>query len=136
MPSGSVCCSTAKPPSATIGGCGHGCATPGCVTRLRSKTSITVPPAGSTVVCVLTHDAKFDVPATGTIPFWLRDHIALDYRGSIVHLAPATTYEIELTLTGTVMGSGSLTKSGPGNVQLQAQYDQENPAALRRLAPS
>ena len=24
------------------------------------------------------------VPATGTIPFWLRNHIALDYRGSIV----------------------------------------------------
>ena len=48
---GSPSCSIAKPPSATIGGCGHGCATPGCVTRLRSKTSITVPPAGSTVRC-------------------------------------------------------------------------------------
>ncbi len=27
------------------------CATPGCITRLRSKTSITVPPAGSTGRC-------------------------------------------------------------------------------------
>ena len=34
-----------------VGGCGHGCAAPGCVTRRRSKTSITVPPAGSTVRC-------------------------------------------------------------------------------------
>jgi hypothetical protein len=36
----------AKPPSATIGGCGHGCDTPGCATRQRSKTSIIAPPRG------------------------------------------------------------------------------------------
>ena len=29
------------------------------------------------------------------------DEDLTDYRGSIVHLAPATTYEIELTLAGT-----------------------------------
>ena len=29
------------------------------------------------------------------------DEDLADYRGSIVHLAPATTYEIELTLAGT-----------------------------------
>ena len=47
MPNGSASCSTAKQPSAMIGGCGQGCATPGCATRRRSKTSITVPPAAS-----------------------------------------------------------------------------------------
>ena len=29
------------------------------------------------------------------------DHDLTDYRGSIVHLTPATTYEVELTLAGT-----------------------------------
>jgi len=33
------------------GACGHDCATPGCVTRRRSKTSIIVPPAASTERC-------------------------------------------------------------------------------------
>src|SRR5713226_7371501 len=47
MLNGLPSCSTAKPPIVTNGDCGRGYATPGCATRRRSKTSITVPPAAS-----------------------------------------------------------------------------------------
>ena len=44
MPNGSASCSTAKPPSATSGDCGPDCVTPGCATRLPSRTSTAAPP--------------------------------------------------------------------------------------------
>jgi len=48
---GSPCCSTVKPRIVTSGDCGRGCVMPGCVIRLRSRTSITELLAASTARC-------------------------------------------------------------------------------------
>src|SRR4051794_19524021 len=65
------------------------------------------PPGGSADKEVLVRYRQQGVPgwkqalAMRYNPIPETDEDLADYRGSIVHLAPATTYEVELTLAGT-----------------------------------